>query len=77
MTKQFSLERFPLHLGLGTQAVPQPEFNYHLDINSTYIDYSICLEDQTALPRPVPCWPPSSIGPDYGGTGMTSLRRPG
>jgi hypothetical protein len=26
MTKQFSLERFRLHLGLGAQAVPQPEF---------------------------------------------------
>jgi uncharacterized cupin superfamily protein len=26
MTKQLSLERFPLHLGLGAKAVPQPEF---------------------------------------------------
>jgi len=26
MTKRFSLESFPLHLGLGAQAVPQPEF---------------------------------------------------
>ena len=26
MMKRFSLERFPLHLGLGAQAVPQPEF---------------------------------------------------
>lgn len=26
MTKQLSLERFPLHLGLGAHAVPQPEF---------------------------------------------------
>ena len=25
--KRFSLERFPLHLGLGAQAVPQPEFS--------------------------------------------------
>lgn len=24
--KQLSLERFPLHLGLGARAVPQPEF---------------------------------------------------
>jgi quercetin dioxygenase-like cupin family protein len=26
MTEQLSLERFPLHLGLGARAVPQPEF---------------------------------------------------
>ncbi|MPZ35404.1 MAG: cupin domain-containing protein [Rhodospirillales bacterium] len=26
MTKRLSLERFPLHLGLGSRAVPQPEF---------------------------------------------------
>lgn len=26
MTKRLSLERFPLHLGLGARAVPQPEF---------------------------------------------------
>ena len=26
MTKQFSLDRFPIHLGLGARAVPQPEF---------------------------------------------------
>jgi quercetin dioxygenase-like cupin family protein len=26
MTKLLSLERFPLHLGLGARAVPQPEF---------------------------------------------------
>ena len=26
MTKPISLERFPLHLGLGARAVPQPEF---------------------------------------------------
>lgn len=26
MTKQFSLERFPIHLGLGAQAVAEPEF---------------------------------------------------
>jgi homogentisate 1,2-dioxygenase len=26
MTKQLSLERFPLHLGLGARAVSQPEF---------------------------------------------------
>ena len=26
MTRRLSLERFPLHLGLGAQAVPQPEF---------------------------------------------------
>jgi uncharacterized cupin superfamily protein len=26
MTKRLSLERFPLHLGLGAKAVPQPEF---------------------------------------------------
>ncbi|MBX3502130.1 MAG: cupin domain-containing protein [Alphaproteobacteria bacterium] len=26
MTMQRSLERFPLHLGLGAKAVPQPEF---------------------------------------------------
>lgn len=26
MTNRFSLERFPLHLGLGAKAVPQPEF---------------------------------------------------
>ena len=26
MTKQLSLERFPLHLGLGARAVTQPEF---------------------------------------------------
>jgi len=26
MTKRLSLEHFPLHLGLGARAVPQPEF---------------------------------------------------
>jgi len=26
MTKRLSLERFPLHLGRGARAVPQPEF---------------------------------------------------
>jgi quercetin dioxygenase-like cupin family protein len=26
MTERFSLERFPLHLGLGARAVPEPEF---------------------------------------------------
>lgn len=26
MTKPMSLERFPIHLGLGARAVPQPEF---------------------------------------------------
>jgi quercetin dioxygenase-like cupin family protein len=26
MTKQYSLDRFPIHLGLGARAVPQPEF---------------------------------------------------
>ena len=26
MTQPLSLERFPLHLGLGARAVPQPEF---------------------------------------------------
>ena len=26
MMKRLSLERFPLHLGLGARAVPQPEF---------------------------------------------------
>jgi quercetin dioxygenase-like cupin family protein len=26
MTKPLSLERFPLHLGLGARAVPEPEF---------------------------------------------------
>jgi quercetin dioxygenase-like cupin family protein len=26
MTKRFPLERFPLHLGLGARAEPQPEF---------------------------------------------------
>ena len=26
MTKPLSLERFPIHLGLGASAVPQPEF---------------------------------------------------
>jgi quercetin dioxygenase-like cupin family protein len=26
MTKPLSLERFPIHLGLGARAVPQPEF---------------------------------------------------
>ena len=26
MTRRLSLERFPLHLGRGAQAVPQPEF---------------------------------------------------
>ena len=26
MTKRFSLERFPLHLGLDARALPQPEF---------------------------------------------------
>jgi len=26
MTSKLSLERFPLHLGLGARAVPQPEF---------------------------------------------------
>ena len=26
MTKSLSLERFPIHLGLGARAVPQPEF---------------------------------------------------
>jgi len=27
MMKRLSLERFPLHLGLGAKAVPQPEFS--------------------------------------------------
>ncbi len=26
MTERFTLERFPLHLGLGARAVPEPEF---------------------------------------------------
>lgn len=26
MTERFALERFPIHLGLGAKAVPQPEF---------------------------------------------------
>jgi len=32
-----SLERFPLHLGLGAKAVPQPEFTGAMD---WYMDYS-------------------------------------
>jgi len=37
MTKQLSLERFPLHLGLGGKAVPQPEFS-GMDWFAAYVD---------------------------------------
>ncbi len=37
MTKRLSLERFPLHLGLGARAVPQPEFHWRAG------DYPILL----------------------------------
>jgi quercetin dioxygenase-like cupin family protein len=37
MTKRLSLERFPLHLGLGGKAVPQPEFS-GMDWFAAYVD---------------------------------------
>ena len=37
MTEARSLERFPLHLGLGASAVPQPEF----DGFAWYADYGV------------------------------------
>ena len=37
MTKQLSLERFPLHLGLGARAVPQPEFT-GMEWYATYVE---------------------------------------
>jgi len=37
MTKQLSLERFPLHLGLGAKAVPQPEFT-GMDWYAPYVE---------------------------------------
>ena len=37
MTKQLSLERFPLHLGLGAHAVPQPEFT-GMEWYATYVE---------------------------------------
>jgi len=37
MTKPLSLERFPLHLGLGAKAVPQPEFT-GIDWYAPYVE---------------------------------------
>ena len=37
MTKPLSLERFPLHLGLGAKAVPQPEFT-GMDWYAPYVE---------------------------------------
>ena len=37
MTNRLSLERFPIHLGLGARAVPQPEFT-GMDWYATYAE---------------------------------------
>jgi len=37
MMKRWSLERFPLHLGLGARAVPQPEFT-GMEWYATYVE---------------------------------------
>jgi quercetin dioxygenase-like cupin family protein len=46
--KRLSLERFPLHLGLGARAVPQPEFT-GLEWFAAYVERNAADGDEARL----------------------------
>ena len=48
MTKQLSLERFPLHLGLGARAESQPEFT-GMEWYAAYVDRNAADGDEGRL----------------------------
>jgi quercetin dioxygenase-like cupin family protein len=48
MTKPLSLERFPLHLGLGARAVPQPEFT-GMEWFADYVDRNAADSNEARL----------------------------
>lgn len=48
MTQQFSLERFPIHLGLGARALPQPEFT-GMEWYAAYVDRNAADGDEGRL----------------------------